>query len=367
MIDGSNGVAPPTGTGVPLVLANHSTKTPFLGLSFSIWFLNIVTLTLYRFWGRTRVRQQPWRDTTLNGEPFEYTGTGMELFKGFLIALAVFTIPYLVVVFAAQLLPPLIGIPLLIAVLLVAYWGIGAAIWLSFRYLASRTTWRGIRFELVGSAVDYAWTFARNFLLVIITLGWWWPRMALEVAKPLWGDLFYGSRRIEFDMEEARKEPLYGSFAIAWIVGVVGYLIIVSAIALPSPELMRFVLEGDSAERLALIYLAGLLAWLIAVMIAQCFYQAAELRAIVRGIRIDQAVFRSGLKWNQILWLSFSNALLIVFSLGILIPMAQMRTARATINHLYGEGTADIENATQAERGPNQAEGLADSLDVGFI
>ena len=50
--------------------------------------LNVLTLSLYRFWGKTRVRRYLWDNTNLLGDRLEYTGTGGELFKGFLFVLS---------------------------------------------------------------------------------------------------------------------------------------------------------------------------------------------------------------------------------------------------------------------------------------
>jgi uncharacterized membrane protein YjgN (DUF898 family) len=107
--------------GEPLVLSQRADLKSFLGLSLKNGLLNIVTLTLYRFWGKTEVRRRVWSTTYLNDEPFEYTGRGVELFIGFLIALGVIGLPFLVVVFAAQLLGPV----LTAAILLPLYIGLG--------------------------------------------------------------------------------------------------------------------------------------------------------------------------------------------------------------------------------------------------
>jgi len=58
--------------------------------------LSIVTLSLYRFWGKTRLRQYLWRSVTLFGDRLEYSGQGSQLALGFLIVLVVL-LPLLVV------------------------------------------------------------------------------------------------------------------------------------------------------------------------------------------------------------------------------------------------------------------------------
>ena len=54
--------------------------------------LTIVTLGIYRFWARTRLRRYIWSSIRPGGDSFEYTGTGLEKFLGFLIALVVLAV-----------------------------------------------------------------------------------------------------------------------------------------------------------------------------------------------------------------------------------------------------------------------------------
>src|SRR5258705_6215321 len=65
-----------------------------LGELYGIFIVNlllsIVTLGFYRFWGKTRIRRYIWSRLSLSGDAFEYTGTGGELFIGFLIVVVLF-------------------------------------------------------------------------------------------------------------------------------------------------------------------------------------------------------------------------------------------------------------------------------------
>ena len=54
--------------------------------------LNIVTLSIYRFWGKTNLRRYAWSHTSLQGQRFEYTGRGGELFVGFLIVVVFYAV-----------------------------------------------------------------------------------------------------------------------------------------------------------------------------------------------------------------------------------------------------------------------------------
>ena len=54
----------------------------FFWLNFRLGLLTLITLGLYRFWARTRVRRYMWSATSPGGDPFEYTGTGLEKLLG---------------------------------------------------------------------------------------------------------------------------------------------------------------------------------------------------------------------------------------------------------------------------------------------
>ena len=364
-----SGLAGGTGTRETLTFHTGVRGRDFLGGALKLGLLNLITLTLYRFWARTQVRRWMWAGLSLNGESFEYTGRGIELFKGFLLALVVFTIPYLLVVFGAQLLPPLIGAPILLAFVLFAYWAIGAAIWLSFRYIASRTVWRGIRFQLRGSAVDYGWLVFGQSILTAITLGWYAPRAFIKQAEGLWGDLSFGDLPFGFDEAEARKEKLYLRFAIAWFGVVFAYFGIAGGIGAIMAANAAYGLDAIPDGMIGIVIggvLFGLVS-LIAVTLAFAAYNMACLRALVRALSLDQATFRLTARTPGYLGLIIVNALIIAFSLGLLTTVAQIRSFAFIMRHLSSEGTVDFAQAEQAERGPDQAEGLADSLDIGII
>ena len=182
MSEGQTGAA----SGEPIVLSQRGQLKSFLWLSLRNGLLNLVTLTLYRFWGKTEVRRRLWATTYLNDEPFEYTGRGIELFLGFLLALAVLVLPFLILVFGVQFLGP--GAALLILLPFYAFLGflIGFGRFTAFRYLATRTSWRGVRFHMRGSPVNFGLSWLGYGLLSGITLGWFWPAADRRLAGRLW-------------------------------------------------------------------------------------------------------------------------------------------------------------------------------------
>jgi uncharacterized membrane protein YjgN (DUF898 family) len=356
-------MAGPEAAGTPLRLEQRAKLSSYLGLSLKNGLLNLLTLTLYRFWGKTEVRRRIWSSTYLNDEAFEYTGRGMELFIGFLIATGL-TAVFLLFVFGVQLLGPFAALLILpIYVGLIAL--IGFAIYAAFRYLASRTAWRGVRFHLTGSAASYGLKYLGLMLLAGITLGWAWPFVERRLAEPLWSNLRFGDGRFRFSLVAARKENVYGPFALMWFGGAIGYVALVALFMglVAQPE---FDPEGDPAV-FAAIYAAALLFSLLFLLISLP-YRAAMMRSVARGIQFEGVKVRLKIGALAVGWLYLGNFLLVVFSFGFLMPLVQARSAKFILNRLVLEGEADFGAIHQSpDSGPRQGEGLADAFGLSII
>jgi uncharacterized membrane protein YjgN (DUF898 family) len=347
-----------------LAFAQKIQPRSYLGLSLRNGLLNIITLTLYRFWGKTEVRRRLWSSAYLNGEPFEYTGHGKELFLGFLMAVLVVGAPFLVVVAGAQLLGPmgaLIILPLYLFLIVL----LGFGRFTAFRYLASRTTWRGVRFQLTGSPLKYGWKFLGYMLLTVISLGWFAPAAQRRLAAPLWGGLRFGDRPMAFDLEAARRQKVYGAFALSWIALMIGYFVFTAAIFSMAPGAVKPGGAPSLGDIGAIYGLFGIFALYAAVVYAP--YQAAMLRSVIAGIGLETARFRLDIRWLDLAGLSLSNFFFAVVSLGFLAPFVEARTARFLIMRLSSQGEANLAAAHQAPMGPRTGEGLADALGMATV
>lgn len=349
----------------------------FLGLSLKNGLLNIITLTLYRFWGKTEVRRRVWEGVRLNGDAFEYTGRGLELFIGFLMALVALGLPFLILVFAIQFAGPLIAFAVILPLYLFFFWLWGFGTFTAFRYMASRTSWRGVRFRLGGSATSYGFAYMGHLFLSGFTMGWWWPTAERKLAEGLWSELRLGDKRLRFRMMRAESEGVYGPYAIGWFGSILVYvgwgaLLIGAAYLLgdgwaapaaappPMPDAMEEALFSLLPALLLLI--VGpffLLVW--------APYQAAMLRSVAAGVVIDGATFKLKAKALPLWWLTVSNLALVILTLGFLMPWAQARAARWLVERLESRGEADIEGALQTGRGPGSGEGLADAFGFSLI
>ena len=180
---------------------------PLFWLALKTALLNIITLGLYRFWAKTRIRKYFWSATAPGGDPMEYTGNGLEKLLGFLIAvafLAVYLGLFQVVLFfvglsvfsggdtpEAQAIQIGISQATLIAVIPFIFY----ARYRARRYILSRTRWRGVRFGVDAAAWGYVWRAILHSIITIMSFGLLLPRQTFTLEKYKIDRTWYGNTR----------------------------------------------------------------------------------------------------------------------------------------------------------------------------
>lgn len=209
---------PPVSAGSPSqvpVTFSGDGRALFAILHKGLW-LQILTLGLYRFWLITETRRFYWGHTVAGAEPATYTGSGMELFKGFLIALAV-VLPVKAVGFLGALAAPGADVWIGYGVALVFLFLGQYAVYAGRRYRLTRTSWRGLRFRMTGSAWRYAVVAFAWWCLVILTLGLAYPWAATALERRKMGETAFGDAPGRFD---GQALDLFRRGLPFWAIGI---------------------------------------------------------------------------------------------------------------------------------------------------
>ena len=263
---------------------------------------SILTLGIYRFWGRTHVRRFVWRHTVLLDDALEYLGTGGELFIGFLIAVAV-----LLPVFAAYSLlqflfadgPDHALLALEILYYLVLFFLIQIAIHRMRRYRLTRTAWRGVRFGLAGSSLAYARIAFGYGLLTAATLGLAYPWMRVATLRYFAHHAYFGTAGLAIapDVRWLFRRWLA---VVASVVGTLGLFV-----ALNLENNIFHYLEHDlrintygvtSTTVVWPIFLLPL------VFLAWIWYRVVEFRHMIGCFTIGDAGFTSFVRPGYVFW-----------------------------------------------------------------
>jgi len=170
------------------------------GLAFRSSLLTVVTLGIYRFWMKTRLRRFYWSAIRPGGVPLEYTGTGVEKLMGFLVAVVVMA--FYIGVF--NLILMFVSFSLLndnFAAYAMSFVGVIPiyfyARYRARRYILARTRWRGIRFGIEPAAWAYAWRAMLHWLATLATLGLLLPRQIFWLEKFRVDRTWFGTARFQ--------------------------------------------------------------------------------------------------------------------------------------------------------------------------
>jgi uncharacterized membrane protein YjgN (DUF898 family) len=336
----------------------------YLPIAATNLLLMIVTLGIYRFWATARERRYLWSRTRVIDDTLEWTGTGKEMFFGFLIVIGVIAPFFLFIQF---LFPALVargkaeaagGILMLmyIALLYLA----GFARFRALRYRLSRTYWHGIR----GGSDDPGWNYGGEYLgryaLVGMTLFIMFPWATTRLWNSRWNAMSFGPLRFRSSLTaeglKARWALLYLTPFIVILVGVLGAMLLG--------------LEGGppGSPGFAAIVLGGAILFYIAIPLATLNWFAKFYRRAAQETKLGDLEFEFDATTLQWLGLFLGNLALAIVTLGFGMVFWGYRNWSFVIRHSRIYGSVDLGELTQSKtHAPREAEGFADAFDVGAI
>ena len=349
------------------------------------FLLNLITLTIYRFWAKTNVRRHIWSCVHINGQPLEYTGRGIELFKGALIVFCLFVLPFVLAIAFINIAfgpehPALIAVYALLYLLIFVLWG--AALYRARRYQLSRTLWRGIRGTLVGSSMIYSLTYFGALMARGMSFGWTTPVLNTVLQEQIIGDMRFGDLAFKF---KGRAGQLYPTYALCWFLSLVALVLFIflfgaEITALFGPEVQKIFDEistPDSQPTSEQIWTVGSVVAVLVVSFFAMFlvipmlwaiYSAKELWTFASYTSAGNAKFKLDATAGSLIALVVGNLLILIFTLGIGRPFIQQRLIRYMCDRMSVIGTIDVDRIAQSQAAMDRTgEGLADAFDLGVI
>jgi uncharacterized membrane protein YjgN (DUF898 family) len=304
-------------------LAFYGTGGDLFGIQMVNMLLTIVTLGVYYFWGKVKVRQYILSQTEFEGDRFAYHGTGKELLLGFLKASVLFFIPLILL----NIVPDIIGstvvkiiaviLTYLLLILFIPYAMVGAR-----RYRLSRTSWRGIRFSLRGKMWEFMKLFMWGSFLTTITLGLYYPIFETRRYGFLISHSYFGNQNFNF---KGTGRELFGPYLLALLL------------VLPTLGLYWF------------------------------WFLARKQRYFWEHTSFDTLRFRSTVTGRSLLNLVIGNFILIIITLGVAFPWILVRRVRFACDYLVPEGPLALEKIRQeAQAASATGEALGGFMDAGL-
>ncbi|MBM3506894.1 MAG: DUF898 domain-containing protein [Alphaproteobacteria bacterium] len=346
------------------------------GEYFRIWIVNlaltILTLGIYSAWAKVRRLQYFYRHTSLAGSSFEYHANPIAILKGRLIAVALL-VGYN---FTGYLELPL-GLALLGVLLLVLPWMIQR----SLAFQLHNSSWRGLRFRFAGTlrgaylawmpalvigmafagtGLVFAWLGRQGPDVAMDTIDNFGPRtvgatillliallvLALPFAHRQIKNYQHASSRLGAAAFRFRAgvRSFYWVYAkgfglLFWIVvlAIAPLIIPIQEVDSLDPEIRRAAIEQMLSLVMPIVFYAG------PVFIVLPYF-AARLRNLVwNGTSIEDHTFVSSLRAFGLGWLYLTNFVLMLLTVGLFKPFADIRLARYRLTHteLLARGSLD--------------------------
>lgn len=340
-------------------------------IAFTNLLLTIVTLGLYTFWARARTRRYLWSRTRFIDDRLEWTGTGLELFIGYVIAIFLVFLPLgaLNLLIQGVLMrghpgaAALVGVMLYVALIYL----VGVAVFRALRYRLSRTFWHGIRGGSDDQGLAFGWQYFWRTIVGSLALGMMIPWSMTTLWNRRWGAMSFGPMRFE---AQAEWRNIFGRFLLFYLWPI---FILIGSGVLAGFAAGAGQIGGGGPTSQAGIVLTAVIA-IVAVLflfygllglIALAYY-AAYFREGVGKLRLGELHFAFTARTKDFFLLYLGNVGLTVATLGMGYIFVPYRNWAFFVRHAEAYGDVTLDDLTQsATREPGQGEGLLDAFDVG--
>ncbi|WP_298361448.1 YjgN family protein [uncultured Litoreibacter sp.] len=362
---------------------------------FGIWIVNlllsIITIGIYSAWAKVRTKKYFYNHTFVQGRNFDYHATGGQILIGRLIFIggyAAFTV--------ILQLAPAVGIVLALGLLVLIPW----LIIKSMQFNARVSSFSNVRFNFTGKmgrafvvfvlmpvglyavfiALGVGLAFAADAEMYVIAVLCGFAIIALMFAAfPIIdraikqfvinnGALGKASFTFEVGLAPFIK-------ALAFMVGwIFVFMLLVSALGAgyfaSMGESFGDIANGDDLTMVQFIPLAVLyVVLLLGILPAGFIYQA-----LIRNVMFNNTTlsgghnFRSTVRPLKLVWIALSNAVAVIFTLGLMLPWAHVRMQKylASQTFLIPGGSLDDFIGQQVEEGMSVADAFSDIEGIDF-
>ena len=352
------------------------------GEYFRIWIVNValtvLTFGVYLAWAKVRRRQYFFANTLLDQSPFQYTAKAITIFKGYLIL----GIPYAIGVGLIQISEGLgltyliIGLVILAIIGVLTPWFICKAL----RFKTRHTVYRNIAFGFRGTNSESYGVFMGWSILTAITFGVLAPFQQYLAKRFMLGKMRYGGTPFQAHFKG-------GHFYVVVLIGAavfIGGMFVLGILALiamavsgglqqivetmqggsttPNPEDMEDMMSSPAVIGAVIGAYAG---YIILILLATVVSQTMITNYTLSNTEVgDNIRVSSKLNIWAMLWIHVSNFAMILFSLGLATPWAEVRVAKYRLSCLSIHTYQDLGTLTTAAA--EQESALGDVADDFF-
>lgn len=299
----------------------HGSGTEF----FAIWIVNllltIVTFGIYSAWATVRTNRYFYSNTEIAGHRLVYLALPMQILIGRLIAFALFAL-----VFISSSFSPIVAV----SISLIFTLFIPIIIVMGVRFRMRMMAYRNVRFNFTKRYGRAFVVFLLFPLLGLLSLYLAFPWVLKKMDEFLYENMTYGNKEFKPSLQTSEY---YVASILTSIITFAGFMVFGIVAAIGAGTGMIDPENTGSALSLSIATVVGMLFYLFILVLAYSFYQAYIRNHVYNNMQIqDVAIFSSDLKVMDLVLLSITNYLMLVFTLGMAFPWVKVRTTRLLSN-----------------------------------
>ena len=321
---------------------------------FRIWIVNllltIVTLGIYSAWAKVRRTRYFYDNTHLAGSTFEYHGNPIAILKGRIVAVALFGSYNVLAHFY-----PAAALGLFAALMLVWPW----FAWKSIQFKLFNSSYRGIRFGFRGSLGEAYKVFLFLPIAAVFTLYILAPFVHHQYKAFQHNESRFGGTFFSFHAKVGKFFRAYGIMLALLIGGLVALGIAAVTVKLTG---MTKLIPGPA------MFVIGMIAFYVWLFMLFPIFLTMIQKLVWNNTRLGTHRFHSAIRWEKMAYIMITNLVGIIFTLGLFIPFAKVRSMRYQVETMSMVSTENLDNFladTQAKLSAT-SEGMADLLDFDF-
>ncbi len=338
---------------------------------FKIWIVNIaltiLTLGIYSAWAKVRNKQYFYGNTLFEGSSFEYTAQPLTILKGRILAFGVIGLYYVLATF----LPPAYAIGFYLLAFVIVIFLLPWVVIKALQFNARHSQYRNINFGFDGSywgsfTAFILWPMASIFFVLLPFS--WHRKNEFFVANSR-----YGTTPFQFTANVNDYYGLFGKMILLVIVSLIVMGLFIAAIAFGFGASGGVESFGEASYAPVAIGIVSSIGYMLLYFVGLAFYEVLSNNLLYNNTLINEHSLSADYKFGSFLSLLITNTLGILFTLGLFIPWASVRSARYHAEHTQFIATQSLDSfvAGEEQKVNTFSEGLADAhsvfdLDVGI-
>lgn len=309
---------------------------------FGIWivnlFLTIITLGIYSAWATVRTRRYLNGSLSLDDHSFGYHANPISILIGRLIVLVFFGV-YTGVQYVNPILAGIFSIGLLFFI----PWAINR----SMRFNLRMTSYRNVRFGFKGRYWSAFGVFILWPIAGVFTLGILFPFAIRAGRQYITRNASYGGRPFELNLGVG---PIYVAIIKTVLFAILLFILFGLAMAPFSTSFfgnlsgLENLGEGEELPQNFIMMILGFYIIAIPIFTAlPAFFSALMTNIVAKNVKLDGHRMQANFNPFSFAWISVSNIVIVVLSLGLLYPWAIIRTRRYSAHHLTAKVEGDLD------------------------